>query len=464
MKYIFKVEGMSCSHCEHAVHEAVKPIAGVTSVNASASKKTVIVKGTGVDTSTVSAAITEAGYEVKGVEESTTDDEDGSRARLTAAQFAIVLLSAAAVLVLVKFTVGFSFIPEIPPQATYGFLFAAGLLTSLHCIAMCGGINISQCVTADCDSNRFTKILPSFLYNSGRVISYTIIGGIIGAAGSVFNFSLAAKSGIMIGAGVFMALLGLQMLGIFSFTKYLPFRIPRFLTKAKLKGSVKYGPFIVGVLNGFMPCGPLQTMQLFAFGTGSAVSGALSMFFFSLGTVPLMFGLGAAGTFLSRRFTMTMYKAGGLLVIVLGIMMAMNGFNLSGKELIAKSRSGADVATVSSGVQNVTSAVTANGYAPVIVQKGIPVRLNFKARAQDLNGCNNAIVIPEFNIEKKLQPGDNIVTFTPQKSGTVVFTCWMGMISSTISVVDDLSKADPAAAVTMPAGNGGGCCGRRFAQ
>ncbi|MGL4370526.1 MAG: heavy-metal-associated domain-containing protein [Spirochaetota bacterium] len=79
--YIFKVEGMSCSHCERAVSEAVKPIAGVSSVTASAAKKLVIVKGSGVDTAAVSAAITDTGYEVKGVEEKDSDDGDGSRAR-----------------------------------------------------------------------------------------------------------------------------------------------------------------------------------------------------------------------------------------------------------------------------------------------------------------------------------------------------------------------------------------------
>jgi len=61
------------------------------------------------------------------------------------------------------------------------------------------------------------------------------------------------------------------------------------------------GPFTVGLLNGLMPCGPLQAMQIYALSTGNPLKGALSMLLFSLGTVPLMFGLGALGSLLSRR-------------------------------------------------------------------------------------------------------------------------------------------------------------------
>ena len=78
----------------------------------------------------------------------------------------------------------------------YGLLFAVGLLTSLHCIAMCGGINLSQCVTYkfnENETNKITKLKPSLMYNAGRVASYTLIGGIVGALGSVITFSGTAK-------------------------------------------------------------------------------------------------------------------------------------------------------------------------------------------------------------------------------------------------------------------------------
>ena len=76
-----------------------------------------------------------------------------------------------------------------------------------------------------------------------------------------------------------------------------------------------------------------------------------------------------------------------------------------------------------------------NGYDSITVKAGIPVRWNLKVPEGVLTGCNNAIVIPEYGIEKTLQAGDNIIEFTPEEPGTVQFTCWMGMIRSEINVV-----------------------------
>ena len=84
------------------------------------------------------------------------------------------------------------------------------------------------------------------------------------------------------------------------------------------------------MLNGLMPCGPLQTMQLYALGTGSAVSGALSMFLFSLGTVPLMLVFGAISGFLSKGYTKQILKFSGFLVIILGVIMGNRGLALAG--------------------------------------------------------------------------------------------------------------------------------------
>ena len=92
-----------------------------------------------------------------------------------------------------------------------------------------------------------------------------------------------------------MVIMGLNLSG-FKFFRKFSLRMPSFLSK--YKGNFT-SPFIVGLLNGFMPCGPLQTMQLFALGTGSAFKGALSMLIFSLGTVPLMLTFGAISGFLS---------------------------------------------------------------------------------------------------------------------------------------------------------------------
>jgi sulfite exporter TauE/SafE len=122
------------------------------------------------------------------------------------------------------------------------------------------------------------------------------------------------------------------------------------------------GPLVVGLLNGLMPCGPLQSMQLYALSTGSALWGALSMFLFSTGTVPLMFGLGALSSLLSKKFTGKMMKVSAYLVVILGVFMFTSGLSLSGVDVsspIAKAGASgtgsAGVAVLEDGVQTVTT-------------------------------------------------------------------------------------------------------------
>ena len=74
------------------------------------------------------------------------------------------------------------------------------------------------------------------------------------------------------------------------------------------------------------------------------------------------------------------------------------------------------------------------GYPAITVQAGIPVEWTIHADAEKLNGCNNEIVIPAYGLSVALEAGDNLVTFTPEKAGTVPYSCWMGMIHATIEV------------------------------
>lgn len=221
-----------------------------------------------------------------------------------------------------------------------------------------------------------------------------------------------------------------------------------------------------------MPCGPLQTMQLYALGTGSFLAGATSMFLFSLGTVPLMFGFGALGSLFSGKFTQRMLKVSAVLVIVLGVMMINRGLSLSGVSVAAASPiagSDGNIAQIQGGIQVVTTTMESGKYQPFVVQKGIPVRWIIKAKAEDLNGCNNPVTVPKYNIKKKLVPGDNVIEFTPREEGTITYTCWMGMISSYIKVVPDIAKAAKGDLAQVNNGQkntpnigqlsgGGGCC------
>lgn len=459
LKETFYVQGMSCTGCETIIEKVLRKLDGILEAQASFSKNrvTVTYDPKKISPETMNAAVKKAGY--------TMGKEPGNPAATTAAgkgktlstlQFIGIAVILLALYLIISQTVGFSFIPEITASMGYGVLFVVGLLTSLHCVAMCGGINASQCVSSGGTAGVTSKFKPSFFYNLGRVISYTIIGGIIGAIGSVIQFSGPARGLIAILSGVFMVLVGFSMTGLFPWMNKITPRLPRiFREKTRAAGRSK-GPFIVGLLNGLMPCGPLQAMQIYALGTGSALNGALSMFFFSLGTVPLMFGLGAVLTMLGSRFSKKMIKVSAVLVAVLGVIMLGRGLVLSGISLpsiLPASTVSADSAATSSAissvgspadstaevsveVQNISSTLPSSGYPDIVVQKDVPVVWNLKADAENINGCNRTMVISEYGIQVNLKEGDNLITFTPTKSGTFTYSCWMGMQTGRITVED----------------------------
>jgi len=201
---------------------------------------------------------------------------------------------------------------------------------------------------------------------------------------------------------------------------------------------------MVGLLNGFMPCGPLQAMQLYALGTGSFLTGALSMFTFSLGTLPLMFAFGAFSSLLSSNFTRQMMKVASILVLVLGLVMGNRGLLLAGINVSdavlsvvgikAEQDNKTANAVIKDGYQLVTTNLEPGSYQPIKVYAGVPLRWTIVAEEGKLNGCNNEIIIPAYGKQQKLEVGENIIEFTPTQPGTITYTCWMGMISSTITI------------------------------
>lgn len=435
-----RVYEMTCNSCENRVERAVKDLDGIHSVKASYSNQFADVEFDNelCNLEKIKFAINNSGY--------STQNSKGYK-------FIGILIIVATVAFLGLKANGFDMESKLN-NASYLVLFIVGVLTSIHCVGMCGGIMLSQSISKE-SKNKFEAILPALLYNAGRIVSYTILGGIIGAVGSVFSLSITAKATMQILAGAFMIIMGFNMSGFKIFRKF-QIKLPHSMCNIKNKfGS----PFIIGFLNGLMPCGPLQTMQIFALGTGSAAKGALSMFMFSIGTVPLMLTFGALSGLLSKGYTKKILKLSGVLIIVLGLIMgnrglAMAGINLnpmtafaisnrnvSSENIIDSVNTNVGKATIQDGVQIINMTADRNGYTPnaFYVQKDIPVKWIIDGK--ELNSCNNAIVASSLNLELKLKSGENIIEFTPDDKD-INFSCWMGMIGGVIKVVDKLDSVD----------------------
>lgn len=451
-----KVYDMTCTSCEARVEKAVKKLDGVKNVKASFSGQYAEVEFDDelCSISKIKAAIKEAGY-------STQESGD--------LKYMGIFIVVAAIVMLGLKTSGFDMESKLT-NASYVVLFVVGVLTSIHCVGMCGGIMLSQTLSKE-SSSKFEAIQPALLYNAGRVVSYTILGGIIGALGSVFSLSTATQAGLQIFAGLFMLIMGFNMAGFKAFRKF-QIRLPHAACKAKNKSG---SPFIVGLLNGLMPCGPLQTMQLFALGTGSVTKGALSMFMFSIGTVPLMLTFGAVSGILSKGYTKKILKFSGVLIIVLGLIMGNRGLALAGINLnpmaalignskpllggssASQANSNIPKATIKDGVQTITISANNSGYTPntFYVQKNVPAKLI--VTGDQLTSCNNAIVFQ--GKQYKLKKGENVIEFTPGDKD-INFSCWMGMIRGLVKVTDKLDAVDTSKADSSipPQSTGPSCC------
>lgn len=453
-KVVLKIDGMVCVNCENLIEEVLLENDGVIKVKSSYSKGLAEIDydEDKISINDLIKIINKEGYKAFDLNNKIINDnmyienkksktgKNKGKKKEDDNTFLILVIVLGVLLFLNKFGLLsiFNAFPTASENTSYGMLFVIGLFTSFHCISMCGGINLSQCLNNNVtsDKGRLSTVKPAFLYNLGRVISYTIFGGIVGGIGSVISFTGWMQGLVQLIAGIFMVIMGLNMLNIFPWLRKLNPRMPKFFAK-KIKSKNNNSPFFVGLLNGLMPCGPLQAMQIYALSTGSVTKGALSMFLFSLGTVPLMFGLGALSSYMSKKFSNKIMKFGAILVVILGFVMFNNGLALSGINLSKGSDTKSAVrAEIQDDVQVVTTELKGGRYEPIIVEVDKPVKWNIQASNGSLNGCNNRMIIREYGIEKSLESGDNIVEFTPTETGTYTYSCWMGMIRSKIYVVN----------------------------
>lgn len=321
------IGGMTCVNCQNKIEKTLNHTAGVISTSVSYNNATadIVYNEEKISLKEIITAIERLDYEVDLRKKVSGPNIANIVCMLVIIVSLYVMLQSMGILNLL-----------VPSQLAdtkmgYGMLFVIGLITSVHCIAMCGGINLSQCIPqithgeAD-NTSKLAAFRPALAYNMGRVLSYTAVGFVLGlvgfliGGGTKIGLSILLQGILKIIAGLLMVIMGINMLGLFPWLRKFTIRMPKFLTrKAGNQKEKVTRPFLVGILNGFMPCGPLQSVWIVALATGNPFAGALSMFLFSLGTVPFMLGLGSIVSALGRRFADRVMTIGAVLVVVLGL-------------------------------------------------------------------------------------------------------------------------------------------------
>lgn len=204
-----------------------------------------------------------------------------------------------------------------------------GFLTSFHCVGMCGPIALALPLHG---ATKMQKLFGGILYNLGRTTTYIMFGFILGLFGQGL-VALGFQRWVSIIAGILMITTVLSpSLFKSNFSSQGIFNS----LLSKVKGALKklfstrsYGSlYLIGLLNGLLPCGPLYMAFIISTGTGNAVTAAIFMMMFGLGTIPLLFAITILGNFISLSVRNKINNFLPILVVIIGILFILRGLNL----------------------------------------------------------------------------------------------------------------------------------------
>jgi sulfite exporter TauE/SafE len=207
--------------------------------------------------------------------------------------------------------------------------FIFGLISSFHCIGMCGPIAMMLPVDRTNEAKKSAQIMT---YHLGRLTAYATIGLLFGLLGRVFFLAgLQQKMSIFIGvAMILVVLIPEKTISKYNFSK------PVYKIISKIKSSLgshfknkSYKSlFLIGLLNGFLPCGMVYVALFGAMAMQSASLGVLYMLLFGLGTVPLMTFVVYINSIITVSFRNRIQKAIPYVAVLIGVLFILRGLGL----------------------------------------------------------------------------------------------------------------------------------------
>ena len=217
-------------------------------------------------------------------------------------------------------------------KVTYGTAFVIGIIASLStCMAVVGGLVLSMSATFAKEGD---KVKPQIMFHVGRIVSFFVLGGVIGLLGSAFTLNTSATFALGLIIGIVTLILGVNLLDVFPLAKKLQPGMPKFLSKHAIgvsKFNHTFTPVLVGIATFFLPCGFTQSMQIYVLSTGGFMPGGLTMLAFALGTLPVL-ALVSFSSFSIQKSPKAgiFFKSAGLIVIAFALFNLINSLVVIG--------------------------------------------------------------------------------------------------------------------------------------
>jgi sulfite exporter TauE/SafE/plastocyanin domain-containing protein/copper chaperone CopZ len=488
-KYIkIPIKGMHCRSCEILIEENLKEIDNIKSVDISykTGEATIYYDGNTPPTSQIHKVINDSGYSV-GVNE-TLPFITRNKKEYVNLGIAFLFLTVIYFILRGLGLTNLNLTPDIS-SPSWGLVILIGVVAGFStCMALVGGLSLglsTKFIESHPTATTSEKFRPHLFFILGRILSYTLLGGVLGMIGAVSQLSSMASGIVTALVGIVMLIMGLQLINIFPRLTKLKLTLPKSISKAfgintKSKEYNHGQAMIMGAFTFFLPCGFTQAMQLYAISTGTFGFGALVMGLFALGTAPGLLSIGGVTSLVHGEFKEKFFKVAGLAVIFFGLFNLNNGYTLVSLSINGTNDSSSNQETVANdlnvtlenGVQIVKMTESSSGYLPnkFSVKKGVPVKWIIDAKAP--YSCASVVLVPKLKIQKFLSAGENIVEFTPNEVGTLPFSCSMGMYTGEFDVYDDnapvssvpatqniVNTAQAASANSGTCGVSGGGCG-----
>ena len=329
-QYTFHVHGMHCQSCVILIESTLKETKHINDAKVNLAKKTLTITGTfppELSQSEIASQLTELitahGYTI-------STESQATPIKWNEFFYAIpITITLLLIFLLLQKTGLVNLINS--SEVNYGTAFLIGLIASVSsCLAIVGGLVLSL-------SANYTKIgdrlKPQLAFHLSRLITFFILGGVIGALGYAFQLSSTVTLILNIFIGIIMLLLGFNLLDVFHFTKKLLPSTPKFISKHAFRSHRSqhlFAPLIIGFSTFFLPCGFTQSMQIYTLSTGNFLTGALTMLSFALGTLPVLAILSFSSFNLKPKSSGIFFKTAGLIVITLAIFNLLNGLAAAG--------------------------------------------------------------------------------------------------------------------------------------
>jgi uncharacterized protein len=324
--YTFYVKGMHCPSCVILTESESGEVAGVTKAKANLSKNTLEITGEFANASLkdvqqkINAVLEKHGYSLKNLpEQEMANKWAGFNVAIPITLLVIAVFIGLQKLGLVNLIQS--------STVSYGTAFIIGIVASLStCMAVVGGLALSLSASFAKENN---SAKPHIMFHLGRLIGFFLLGGLVGILGASFQLGALGTSTLSIVIALVMVGLGINLLGIFSWSHRLQITMPKKLSKnlLQLKSlNTVITPFIIGAITFFLPCGFTQSMQLYALSTHSFMSGAMIMLVFALGTLPIL-SLISFGSTIAEKLkanTATLFKTMGLIIICFALFNIIN--------------------------------------------------------------------------------------------------------------------------------------------